>query len=231
MIRLLLVNPNSTVEMTERMGLTARALVADQAEIVLRTNTEGPPAIQGSRDGVLAAPGLLQILGSESFNAGVIACFDDTALAAAQEICPVPIVGIGQASFHAACLLARRFAVLTTLPISVPVIEDNLQRYGLAGRCQGVVASGIAVLDLERDPEGSTAHLIEVAEQVLVRLCPDVLVLGCAGMTGMAQSLTAKLGIPVIDPVMAAISLALGLVGLISSDALAEAGRSERLRL
>ncbi|MGF1575412.1 MAG: aspartate/glutamate racemase family protein, partial [Cyanophyceae cyanobacterium] len=70
-----------------------------------------------------------------------------------------------------------------------------------------------------------------VAEQVLVRLCPDVLVLGCAGMTGMAQSLTAKLGIPVIDPVVAAISLALGLVGLISSEAPAGAGRSERLRL
>ena len=218
MIRLLLVNPNSTVEMTERMGLTARALVGNQAEILLRTNADGPSAIQGSQDGVLAAPGLLQILASESFDAGVIGCFDDTALAAAQEICSMPVVGIGQASFHMASLVARRFVVLTTLPISVPVIEDNLQRYGLAGRCQEVVASGIAVLDLERDPEGSTAQLIEVAEQAMVRLRPNALVLGCAGMTGMAQRLTTRLGIPVIDPLVAATSLALGLARIVASD-------------
>lgn len=212
--QILLINPNSTEAMTRQMAQTAQAIAADQARILARTNFEGPAALQGSRDGVLAAPGVLQILASESFDVGILGCFDDTALEAAREGSLVPVIGIGQASFHTACLLGRRFGVLTTLPVSVPVIEDNLHRLNMTGSCAGVVASGIPVLELERDPTGSLVRLQQVGQEMLATLHPDVLVLGCAGMTGIAGILEQSLGIPVVDPIAAATVMALGLARL-----------------
>ncbi|WP_328286090.1 aspartate/glutamate racemase family protein [Synechococcus sp. Nb3U1] len=121
------------------------------------------------------------------------------------------MIGIGQASFHAASLLGRRFAVVTTRPISVPILEDNIQKLGLWSRCSGVVASQIGVLQLERDPVASQQILEQIAEKTVQSLQPNVLVLGCAGMTGLADYLSTRLGIPVIDPIVAATSLALAL--------------------
>ncbi|MEN9232395.1 MAG: aspartate/glutamate racemase family protein [Thermostichus sp. DG02_5_bins_236] len=211
MPRLLIVNPNSTVAMTEGMGRVAQSVIAEQAEIQTRTNLGGPAAIEGGRDGVWAGPGVLKILTEESYDAAIIGCFDDTALEAAQEVCTAPVIGIGQASFHAASLLGRRFVVVTTRQISVPILEDNLQKCGLWSRCSGIVASGIGVLQLERDPLASKQILEQTAEKTVQSLRPNVLVLGCAGMTGLADSLSTRLGIPVIDPIVAATSLALAL--------------------
>ena len=42
----------------------------------------------------------------------------------------------------------------------------------------------------------------------------EVLVLGCTGMTGMAERLSHELNVPVIDPIPTAVKLAEMLVGL-----------------
>ena len=70
---------------------------------------------------------------------------------AARALADAPVVGIGEAAFHMASLLAHRFAVVTTLARSIGVIETNLLRYGLDRRCARVRASDVAVLELE-DP-------------------------------------------------------------------------------
>ncbi len=82
-------------------------------------------------------------------SACVIACFDDTGLDAARCVGDMPVIGIGEAAFHIASLVAGKFSVVTTLSRSVPAIEHNLVRYGLASRCAKVRASDVPVLELE----------------------------------------------------------------------------------
>jgi allantoin racemase len=108
--------------------------------------------------------------------------------------------------------------VVTTRPISVPVLEDNIHKCGLGSRCVGVLASGVGVLEFEQDPQGAAEKLEQVATQTLHNLHPNVLVLGCAGMTGLAPALSERLGIPVVDPIVAATSLAVALarIGILS---------------
>ena len=86
----------------------------------------------------------------------VIACFDDTGLDAARALAHAPVVGIGEAAFHVASLVAGRFSVVTTLSRAIPAIEFNLIKYGLASRCARVRAAEIPVLALEAR-EGSAA--------------------------------------------------------------------------
>ena len=89
----------------------------------------------------------------------MIACFDDTGLEAARALAGAPVIGIGEAAFHVASLVAHRFSVVTTLSRAVATIETNLVKYGLDRRCARVRACDVAVLELD-DPAGGARRRI-----------------------------------------------------------------------
>lgn len=209
-MRILVVNPNSTAAMTDRIAGTARAWAPGGVEVIARTNHAAPPAIQGEADGIAATPGVLEIIAAHGdVDGAIIACFDDTGLAEARAAAPFPVLGVGQAGFHAAALLAGRFACVTTLAPSVPVIEENLVAMGLASISRGVFASGVPVLALEDRPETAAAEVAEAVAAVLAREGAGLpVVLGCAGMAAVLPRLHAALpGARLIEPVGAAIRL------------------------
>ena len=124
----------------------------------------------------------------------------------------VPVVGIGEAGFHAAALVAHRFSVVTTLSRSVAGISDNLRRYGLDAKCAGIRATDIPVLKLE---ENDPASLAEIRAEIAAAIEHDraeAIVLGCAGMADLMRQLSDEFGIPVIDGVSCAVGLAETLV-------------------
>ena len=210
-MHILVINPNSTAAMTASIGAAAQGVAAPGTRITAVNPADGPPAIQGAADGAAALPGLFALFEQEvprrgGYDAVVIACFDDTGLRALKRRSPVPVIGIGEAGFHAAMLVAERFSVVTTLAVSLPVIEQNLADYGLAGRCAGVRASGVAVLELEGAESGVSEQIAaEIARAIAEDGCQAV-VLGCAGMADLAARMTERFGLPVIDGVTAAVA-------------------------
>lgn len=208
-MRVVFFNPNASAHMTDGIAAVAQAALPD-AEVLGWTNAAGPPAIQGAEDGAAALPGLrarLPELHTVGADALVIACFDDTGLAELRAAAPCPVIGIGQASFHMAALRGPGFAVLTTLQVSVPVIEENLAASGLAPVCHGVHASGIPVLQVE---EGAPEVLADLSRQIaqLADQGATSVVLGCAGMAQHLHRLQAHSPVPLIDPVRAGAHLA-----------------------
>ena len=136
--------------MTDKIGEVARQVAAPDVDIVARNPKTGPASIQGPEDGLAALPGMLEEVAKgrdDGFDAIILACFDDTGLAEARRLSGVPTIGIGEAAFHVAMLLGAKFSVVTTLAISVPVIEENLRDYGLESACLKVRASEVEVLD------------------------------------------------------------------------------------
>ena len=150
MVRILIINPNTTNKMTQSIDQTIQNH-APQFVTAKTINPEfGPESIEGFFDEAFSVPGLLHELERhKDWDGFVIACFDDTGLDAARCLVSGPVVGIGEAAFHMASLLAHKFSVITTLARSIPVIEQNLFKYGLDRRCASVQASGIGVLELE----------------------------------------------------------------------------------
>ncbi|WP_095588606.1 aspartate/glutamate racemase family protein [Actibacterium ureilyticum] len=207
-MRLLYLNPNSTVAMTDSIVASARRAVPGAA-VTGWTNAGGPPAIQGPADGDAAVPGLLAMLPAARDHGAdviVIACFDDTGLEQLRAAAHCPVIGIGQAAYHMAGLRAGGFTVLTTLPVSIPVIEGNVARQGFARQCHGIKASGFPVLTVE---EGAPDTLGTLAGQASALYATEAVpvVLGCAGMTAHLEKLAAQTGAPLIDGVRAAAHL------------------------
>ncbi len=219
-MRILVINPNTTASMTAKIGAAAASVASAGTEIVSVNPDDGPPSIEGYFDEVFAIPGMIAEMNkAPAMDAYVIACFDDTGLDAARCATSAPVIGIGEAAFHLATMVAGKFSVVTTLARSVPAIEHNMVRYGLASRCAKVRSSEVPVLDLEQP--GSDARR-KISAEIACAIRDDraeAIVLGCAGMADLASSLSLEHGLPVLDGVTCAVTLAEGLfrVGLKTS--------------
>ncbi|MEI6098422.1 MAG: aspartate/glutamate racemase family protein [Alphaproteobacteria bacterium] len=213
-MRIAVINPNSTVSMTDKAAKAAQD-AAPQAQIIGITCHGSPPAIQGPEDDAICRPFVMAevaraaLMGADAI---VIACFDDPALDAARASVKVPVLGIGEAGFHAAMLLGGRFSVVTTLAVAIPVIEENLAHYGLASACVRVRAAGVAVLELEDETSGAHHKVSAEIARAKAEDGVSAVVLGCAGMADLAARMEALHGVRVVDGVGAAAAFAAALV-------------------
>ena len=106
------------------------------------------------------------------------------------------------------------YSVVTTLDRTVPLIEDRLKLSGLYDRCASVRASGLAVLELEADPQRAVQAIVEQAERAVRDDKAEVICLGCGGMAGLDEEIRQRTGVPVVDGVSAAVTIAESLVRL-----------------
>ncbi len=192
--------------MTDAMLLQAQ-LAAPDLHFTGWTSHKGPPSIQGEADGILATGPLLELVDKATGQgaAGIIVgCFDDTALAEAAKAAMCPVIGLGQAAYHYAALRQWRFSVVTTLAVSVPVLESNIRKMGLQHHLGRVRASDVPVLSLEADPEKSGRLIRAEAERAQAEDNIDAVVLGCAGMVKVVEEVRSTLNVAVIDPVACA---------------------------
>jgi allantoin racemase len=208
-MRILVINPNTTASMTDKIGKAAKAAASPTTEIVAVNPEDGPPSIEGYFDEVFVVPGIIaEMAKGSTVDAYVIACFDDTGLDAARCATEAPVIGIGEAAFHLASLVSGKFSVVTTLARSVPAIEHNLAKYGLASRCAKVRASDVAVLDLEVPGSKARGKISAEIARAIAEDRAEAIVLGCAGMADLAQALSLEHGVPVLDGVACAVRLA-----------------------
>lgn len=188
--------------MTQAMVNTAQNAAPDLA-FEGWTSHKGPPSIQGVEDGALATPPLLELVrkaDGDGASGIVIGCFDDTALADASALASCPVVGIGQAAYHFAALRGWRFSVVTTLSISVPILEANIHALGLERYLAKVRASDVPVLSLHEDQDEAKSKVVKEAERAQREDDIDAIILGCAGMVNVATAVREAVSVAVIDP-------------------------------
>ncbi len=214
-MKILVLNPNTTASMTETIGVAARAAAGVGTTVVARTASMGPVSIEGYYDEAFAVPGVITAaLDAEKqcFEAMIVACFDDTGVEAARCRVGIPVVGICEAALLALSPLAKRIAVVTTLSRAIVPMTELVHRYGFKDRVT-VYAADIPVLALE-DPASGARARIEAEIQRALDGGAEAIALGCAGMADLADSLQDRFGVPVMDGVSAAVTLAEGLVRL-----------------
>jgi allantoin racemase len=215
-MRIYVVNPNSTLSMTDQIRRSAIRAAAPGTIIDAESARGTPVSIEGYNDEALAVPPMLDAIRAaeaRGADATVIACFDDPGLFAAREVAAGPVIGICQAALQVASTIAARFSIVTTLPRSVPIIEDMVQAYGAGHRCRRVRSVNLPVLALEENPLEAEKRLKLEIRHAIERDGAEAVVLGCAGMGEMCAALQAETGIPVIDGVSAAVKMAEALVG------------------
>ena len=213
-MRILVANVNTTKSMTDSIAGQARAIAAPDTEIVGLTPRFGVESCEGNFDSYLAAVGVMDkvLAFPDSFDAVIQAGYGEHGREGLQELLDVPVVDITEAAASTAMFLGHKYSVVTTLDRAVPLIEDRLKLAGLDARCASVRASGLAVLELEEEPERAVAAIVEQAQRAVTDDKAEVIVLGCGGMAGLDQQIRSRAGVPVVDGVAAAVTIAESLV-------------------
>jgi len=216
-MRIKIINPNTTLSMTEKIGACARSVAQPGTTIIAVSPAMGPVSIESHYDEALAVPGLLQEIAKgeiEGVDGYVIACFGDPGLQAARELACGPVVGIAQAAMHMASLVGSRFSVVTTLGRTMGQAWHLAEMYGMKRFCANVRACEIAVLELEEPGSNARERIVEECRRALDEDGADTIVLGCAGMADLCDHISGVLGVPVIDGVAAGTKLIESMVGM-----------------
>ena len=218
-MRLLLVNPNTTATMTAAIAASAAAVARPGTFVEARNPVDGPPSIENDDDERRCVPGLLDILieahgrpEGQRPDAYIVACFGDPGLEQARAMLDAPVLGIAQAAMHAAALAAGPFSVVTSMSATISRAWQLAKAY-TPNQCLGVYACDIPVLRIDSDPT-SVEPIGELCAKALEQDGSRAIVLGCAAMAPFAAPLTRRLGVRVIDGVVAATLLAEALAGL-----------------
>jgi len=217
MSRILVVNSNTTEAVTARIAAAAAAACPPGASITTITAPFGLPLIVTRADWLVAGPATLAALSAHhgEYDAAVIACFGDPGLDAAKELLGVPVLGISEAAFHAACMLGRRFGVVSFTTALQPMFEDCLEHHGLRARCAGFrMGPGFsgdpgAVADERR------GLLLDLVRQSVELDGAEAVILAGGPLAGVAASLQPEVSVPLVDGTAAAVRLAAALVGMV----------------
>jgi allantoin racemase len=216
-MRILVINPNASVEMSD--VVREQLLAVKRPDVLLDVvNPPGaPPAIESALAEAACVPPMLALVGeaqARGYDAVVIACFSDPGLDAAREATELPVVGIQDAAMHLAAQLGYRFSVLTTLAHRAPIRERAALLAGLDRRLASCRPLNLAVLDTVVNREQVLQKVVRIGRQAVEEDGAEVLILGCAGLGDLAPRASAEIGVPVIDPNAAALKLCETLVDL-----------------
>lgn len=175
--------------------------------------TKGPESVECTYDEVMAEMYTLQEVEKapeEGFDGVIIYCGGDPGLRAAKEKLDIPVVGIGESSYHLASLLGSFFSVITVGPPDLVAtkcrcVRDHLKLYALDHKCVSVRSVAIPVIDLEKEKAKQEERVFTEAKKAVEEDGADTIVLGCGGMLNVAEQVSNRLGVPVIIPGLAAL--------------------------
>ncbi|MDE0235259.1 MAG: aspartate/glutamate racemase family protein [bacterium] len=203
--RVVMINPNSTGYITRQLAQAASDTPGSGLEVEVITSHGGPPAISSDQDVVDAVAPMLQRLRQHPADAYVVGCFSDPGLAQARAEFDAPVFGIAESSIRVARDISPSIGIIAGMEGAIPRHTVYWEKLGAMDDIVGEIACGRGVLDLEseeayQDVLSAGARLQEAGAGVLV--------LGCAGMTKMADRLSDDLGLPVVEPCRAALQRA-----------------------
>jgi allantoin racemase len=211
-MRILVANANTTEAITEACVAAARAVAAPTTVVIGATPGFGPAVISTRAENAIASHALLAMLAEHAgrVEAVILAVSHDTALEAARQLMPCPVVGMTEAGCLTACLVGGTFGVLTLGQASP--YEELVTRHGLAVRCRDVRGAGATPMDAMRDPEGVAALVLAEARAMAARC--DSIVLAGAALAGWDRRLQEDCPVPLLDGMGCAVKLMEGLVAL-----------------
>ncbi|HTO63005.1 MAG TPA: aspartate/glutamate racemase family protein [Bradyrhizobium sp.] len=215
-MNLLLLNPNTSTEMTKLMLGVGQRAAASGTVLIPRTAPRGVPYISTRTEAQIGGAIALEMLASEHRNvdAAIIAAFGDPGLFAARELFDIPVVGMAEAAMLTACMAGRRFAIVTFARALGPWFEECVRSHGLWERCAGIRMLDSAFRAVSEVGTEKEDLLVELASRAMTEDDADVVIFAGAPLSGLAERVADRIPIPVVDQVVAAVKQAEALLAL-----------------
>jgi len=183
-------------------------------DVAIEPTAAGPAAIESAHDAAIVVPELIRLAPQaqrRGFDAIIIGCYSDPGVEALREMLRIVVIGPGAASLYLAAQLGTRVSVLTPTGRGFGRVAARLRALALEPLLASVRGIGLSVMELAQQKPGALDRVAEAARRAIEEDRADVLVLGCMSMaflSGICENLSDRLGVPVVNPVTAALKTA-----------------------
>jgi allantoin racemase len=216
-MRILIINPNTSQSMTDKIGVVANQVSREDTDITVVCPESGPVTIESSYDEAYAIGPTIDLVRAalqEDYDAVILACFCEIGVEAAREIATVPVFGLEEVTLATAITLGNKFGVLTEKRPRVAMKERHVRRYGLLKRMASIRPLELSVAELDREPERTKAAGMDLAQRMVEEDGAEVIIMGCAAMAGYSDEIERELGVPVLDPMTTAVKFVEAIVDM-----------------
>lgn len=146
---------------------------------------------------------------SKDYDAIVIGCFYDPGLREAREVSQrAVVVAPCQASLVYVSHLANTFSVIVGRKKWIPKMEENVHMYGYGRHLRSMRPVELGVYDFQKDTAFTARRLMEEGKRAVEEDGAEALILGCTIEFGFHEKMQEKLGVPVVDAILAPFKLA-----------------------
>ncbi|MEV0084101.1 aspartate/glutamate racemase family protein [Saccharopolyspora sp. NPDC050642] len=214
-MRLLVVNPNISDDVTELIRAEAERSAAPTTELLVRTAASGVEYIETRFESLIAAGAVAELIAEHRDVDGVVvAAFGDPGMPALKELVDVPVIGITEAALCAAALQGHRFSIIAISDRITAWYRDCVERFGFGNRLASIRSIKEALRGIGTVQADFRPTLVELARLAVVEDGADVVILAGAPLAGLAREVAADIPVPVVDGIGAGIRLAEAIVEL-----------------
>lgn len=215
-MRLLVINPNISEDVTSLIRAEAERSAAPGTELIVRTAGHGVEYIETRFESLLAAGAVAELIAEHAgeVDGVVVAAFGDPGMPALKELAPVPVVGITEAALCAAALTGQRFSIIAISDRITAWYRECVENFGLGGRLASIRSIKEALRGIGSVQEDFRPTLVDLARLAVAEDGADVVILAGAPLAGLARDVAEEIPVPVIDGIASGIRLTEALVGL-----------------
>ncbi|TVQ40305.1 MAG: Asp/Glu/hydantoin racemase [Geminicoccaceae bacterium] len=220
-MNLLLVNPNTTAAITDRLVEEAQRVAAPGTTITGVTARAGFPYIETAAEAMIAAPAALEVIAEnlDGHDAVILAAFGDPGLFELKRLLPVPVVGLAEAAMMTASATGYRFGIVSIASRMQAWYQKAVDQFGFHQRCVGFRFLDAPFERIEEVRDRYGERIFALADD-LVAEGADSIVFAGAPLAGIAATSGVSLRVPAIDGTWAAVAQAEALARMVQSGAL-----------
>ena len=208
MRELLIINPNTSASVTQLLQAHAQDAAGPGVRVRAVSARFGAPYIACEASYAVAAHATLDAWAAAlaapvpAPDAVLIGCFGDPGLLALRESSAAPVTGLAEAAFLAAARHGR-FAIVTGGARWRPMLQRLAQMLGQGPALAGIHTVAPTGAELAQDPLAARALLARACRQAAREFKAQAVIVGGAGLAGMAAAIQPQVPVPLIDSVLA----------------------------
>ena len=206
-IEICIINPYATEKSNAKLKQCVLEVIDKNSTVYLNENSIVEDYYSYYLETANVSKLIKDIENNNSSDAFIIACYEDVGIDDIRKITSKPVMGIGEAAFYTANIIANKFSIITNLSASHEALKNNLIKYDLEHKCVSLKSIEVPILDMETMSKSNIKKLEGAINRTIIEDNPEAIIITSPGILNLTKIFSDRFNIPIIEGVTAAATL------------------------
>ncbi|MDC0456399.1 aspartate/glutamate racemase family protein [Alphaproteobacteria bacterium] len=206
-IEICIINPYATDKSNAKLKQCVSEVIDKNSTVYINQNSNLEDYYSYYLETANVSKIVKEIESNNSSDAFIIACYEDTGIDVIRKITSRPVIGIGEAAFYTANIIANKFSIITNLSASHEALKNNLIKYDLDHKCVSLKSIEVPILDMETMSKSNIKKLENEINRTICEDKPEAIIITSPGILNLTKFFSERFNIPIVEGVTAAATL------------------------